>query len=505
MKNVSRYKPIYISLILMTFAGSACNEATFTGNNPSRAQDEATADVFCEFTPARLNVGEKANLNVRFQGPRPAQIFQSVSNNGRTDETELVLTGGELAPQEFSAAASGRIEVALRLQASDTEPVATCVAEVEAPQPQTLACSIAPDVLEIGNKATVNIETSGVIGSVFQTLSYRGEKKVSELVRDGAEYIAKNGSKNSIDVDTEGSVQIELRLSPEGEIQATCQASVIAPPVCEDKESIGAHIAFLIDNSNSNAATDCPAATKIGTHSNVGLYECGEKTNRERAVEAAFGLLQSIHEKEPDQLDSLSELAIVSFPTKDDFIDGFKRETPWLAVEASNKQVASEALQFARRPYGLTPYGAAFSGATELFSGLEASGKAQVAVLVTDGEPTDKDPNGVMARAKALRDQGVKVITVFVTGEETRGSRRTAHTDMMRGIDASSVNADKGHWYTDAYENFAAYTAALTGDATNDGLVERISDEIVEVENSDALTAVFQNIIKTRVIRCEDR
>src|SRR5690606_14360241 len=98
----------------------------------------------------------------------------------------------------------------------------------------------------------------------------------------------KDGNANRIKAAQEGAYAVTVAASSavEGKTfkTATCSfaAKKVVPPAptCDDTEkSIGGHLAFLIDNSNSNAATDCPEKTRIGTHAGTDIYECGAQTN----------------------------------------------------------------------------------------------------------------------------------------------------------------------------------------------------------------------------------
>jgi hypothetical protein len=260
----------------------------------------------------------------------------------------------------------------------------------------------------------------------------------------------------------------------------------------------------VIDNSNSNAATDCPASKKTGTFNGVDVYECGGETNREKAVMSAYDLLTNIATKEPGNKLAVSRIAIASFPTVENYVDGWAVRSNFVNASSGNRAAVKSAMAFARKPWGLTPYGSAMSAATQIFGAAASDKRAKVAVLVTDGEPTDRDPPRVAKLAADLRASGVQVITVFVTSGEVRAARISKHTQMMQGIDDASVQQGAGHWYkTTQYASFSAYMAALVGGGSEPGLVARVSNKVVEVQDSTALRAAFLKIIKTQAIGCE--
>src|SRR5690606_38149690 len=108
---------------------------------------------------------------------------------------------------------------------------------------------------------------------------------------------------------------------------------------------------------------------------------------------------------------------------------------------------------------------------SELFTGLQTE-RNKVAVLVTDGEPTDHDPASVSSKAKALRDQGVEVITVLVNSGEDRQQRAVKHTQMMAGLNDSSIEKGEGNWFTSNFANFADYMSSLIGGSDKRSLAE---------------------------------
>ncbi len=288
--------------------------------------------------------------------------------------------------------------------------------------------------------------------------------------------------------------------NPSNPTNPTTQATPTTP-CSPTQQSIGAELAFLVDNSNSNAATDCPAPTKIGRVGGVDLYECKGETNREKAVLAAYDLLSAVARNEPGNAKAKSDLAIASFPTSSDYVNGHQIQAGgWLDASTAARADVASAMLFARKPSGLTPYGAALEGGSALFAQAASDGRAKVAVLVTDGEPTDQDPGGVVAKAEALKQAGVTIITVFVTNSEARASREAKHTEMLRKI----VESTNGGWYDHGeFPSFADYMTALLGSQSKKSLIAQISAQIVEVDNSAALKDAFLSIIKTQVIACE--
>jgi hypothetical protein len=293
-------------------------------------------------------------------------------------------------------------------------------------------------------------------------------------------------------------------------------------PICADgKKSIGAHVAFIVDNSNSNSATDCPNPKQIGTFNGANTYQCQGETNREKAVMSSFDILGSVAAREPGNAEATSTVSVASFPTQQSYTDGWKIQTNgWLnAAGAADRQSLAQSMAFSRTPFGLTPYGSGLSAATELFSGVTSDAKAKILVFVTDGEPTDRDPLGVVNQAATIKSADVEIITVFITGSDTRAQRKANHAAMLRRFNDASISDGNGPWYTNNISSFDEYIELINGTTQVSDLVSQMSTKsdlncveqggqkcdrlIVEVSDSGSLRSVLETIIKTRAIKCE--
>ncbi len=385
-----------------------------------------------------------------------------------------------------------------------------------------LSCKISPDTVAAGETALITVDALDYQGELFQKIKApSGDTEVKLLFKDGA-YVRADGAANSIVTDKDGTYTVELRKSASAESMSSTCLLTVKPSICEkEQKTIGADIAFIIDNSNSNAVTDCPEAKDAGMFKGVVVYECMAQTNRELAVKAAFDLLSGIAEKESGNAMAKSMLSIASFPSKENYVTGWTDQSKgWIETNSTNKDQLTSVMAFARKPGGLTPYLAAMTGAENAFAKTSADGRAKVAVLVTDGEPTDSDPSAVEAKATALRAQGVKVITIYVTGSESRATRINDHTDMMRNINNTRINQTGKNWFAATYVSFTDYVTALVGNGTKPGIVTKISAqtddackdsnvgvcarEVYEVQKSEALKDVFLHVIKTQAIGCEE-
>ena len=152
--------------------------------------------------------------------------------------------------------------------------------------------------------------------------------------------------------------------APAPEVKADCQ---------ENQNVVGVDLAFIIDNSGSNRHTDCPSPQRVGNHSTGNpIYQCNGATNREKAVVDGYNALTAIAD---GQASSDSEMAIVSFPSMNDIFGGADTQTQnWVRVSDNDANGITQAMQFSRRPIGMTPYGPGLSQAARMFDQVEQSG-----------------------------------------------------------------------------------------------------------------------------------
>lgn len=463
-------KPVFLSSILLTLLGVSCAEASFSGGAASRSDSPSSTapggngKITCSAEPSTAKVGDTVAIKIDarefrgalFQKVGPAEAFSEGGPGGSESTLSATESGVTLAdgsPNWMTDVKEGTTRIEVRFAQSSALADGSCTfTATKDGQPPTKPVDPVPT-------PTPEPRTPG-----------QPEPRPGEPTTD-------TGSTHSTNPNIPGT------------------------PCTPGQESIGSQIAFLIDNSNSNSATDCPSASKTGSFNNTDLYSCGGTTNREKAVLAAFDLLAKIAADEPSHGLAISDLAIASFPTRGDYVAGWKQESAgWIKTDAAGRGLIQKSLSFARNPIGMTPYGSALAAATELFQEApEAAGRTRVAVLVTDGEPTDRDPSNVQAQANALRAQGVQVITL--TYNATHASREAEHQTMMRRIDGSQA---PGHWYASRYAKFSDYMQALIGIDGKGGLVETISSsgKATEVQNSAALKDAFLKIIKTQAISC---
>jgi von Willebrand factor type A domain len=290
-------------------------------------------------------------------------------------------------------------------------------------------------------------------------------------------------------------------------------------PICTDaQKAIGANIVFLVDNSNSNAKSDCPGA--VTTPQNVST--CAGETNREKSLLAAFDLLADVSTKDTSP-SAASNISIVEFPST----SGTSKVATngWISSRpaADSRATIKAASAFTRNPVGATPYGAAISAASTLFASSANDARSRVAVLITDGEPTDRDPIAVASSAAELRKAGVEVITVYIANDQGRTQRQAEHETMLRDWDSRWLaNSPSAHYYVDSanlIKNLDDYLSYIfgkngkvsLGDAVTSAVVPSCVDAPgsvcqrwkVEIPDSAGLENVVKQIIRTRAIKCQ--
>ena len=445
--------------------------------------------------------------------------------------------------------------------------------ERTAPSESALTCTVTPASVVKGGKVTVQV-TGTLAPSLWRSWRAGSDvvNQVKLTKASSGSYAPEGAASDELTTDRVGSQTVELRVGEQQDVQgkaadATCDFAVTAPsgdaqaspsptppaspatpstpaspapatppsapatppsapatpatpatppstpasPCSPSQQSIGAQIAFLVDNSNSNAATDCAAATAAGQFNGVNLYRCGSATNREAAVLAAYDLLAQIATNEPSNPLAKSAVAIASFPTSQNYVTGWAQQTSgFVAVDAQGRATIENSMKFSRSPMGLTPFGAAFTAASQIFGSAANDARAKVAVLVTDGEPTDQDPGQVKAQADALKAAGVQVIVV--TYNATHASRTADALRDLTNLESTSVNGGRGHWYGSRYSSFDAYVQALIGvDAKGQAvstptLAQAVSSsgQLVEATNAANLKATFTNLIRSQAVSCQN-
>lgn len=272
------------------------------------------------------------------------------------------------------------------------------------------------------------------------------------------------------------------------------------PPVAPrcSEVNIGAQLAFLIDNSSSNESTDCPSPRATGRVKPGGaaIFACDGETNREKAVLAAYDLLVEVSGADKANALATSSLGVISFPIGDNA--GFTEQQTWTKTTLEQRASLPSAMRFARAPYGKTPYGEALNGAERLFASASSDERQKVAILVTDGFPTDANPARVLQQAEKLRAAGVNVVTISVTGPETRTQRQEEHRAMLAGFNRANLAAVGRSWYDNSeYQSFDSYLDAILS------LGQQVAQgQVIEVDDVTALAETVIGVIG-KELKCQ--
>lgn len=296
-------------------------------------------------------------------------------------------------------------------------------------------------------------------------------------------------------------------------------------PKCTPTEKrTGTKMVIVVDNSNSNAETDCPGAIKTGEFNGSSLYKCTLETNREKAALAVYDLLKGVAESDAANPLAKSQLAVTSFPTQADYVSGSKIEKSFMDTTQDKRSEFQTSLQFTRSPYGMTPYGSAMASLEQVFKSTPDDQRSKVALFVTDGEATDRNPGLAAAQAEALMAGGIEIFTVYYPAKDSRLARAEKHRVMMKGIDDQYFATSGQHWYDEnKFSDFTAYIDSIVGRATGGGDPEpstllKISSKVdracadgvtlcdrksYEVVDAQGLTQALQQIVKREVIGCE--
>lgn len=275
------------------------------------------------------------------------------------------------------------------------------------------------------------------------------------------------------------------------------ETSVITDPKCSLQENVlrGAHILLLVDNSTSMQQTDCPSLRD---------GQCGGKTAREQTVMDIVQSLQNIENSSKDKDISRSSIAIAQF-TVDQAGDAaqYARDlmlNPTWATQVNNNALQRQIQRF-KQPYGDTPYRNAVQLAQQLRDRVKSSlaandTKPVIAVMITDGEPTDRNPAKVRDLASAFKASGVKWYSVMVNPATDRQQRLAVHHDIMLGYQRSHGPSYGGNWFDTNYSAFEAYWTDLIA------LPGQVADKEIQVPSAALMSPAIMNEVISKEIVC---
>ena len=249
----------------------------------------------------------------------------------------------------------------------------------------------------------------------------------------------------------------------------------------------GANFIFLIDNSGSMAETDCSNPNANGI--------CSEATEREKAILASFDRLVEIAEQsgKPEETKSVFTIAKFSPDVRLGKITDISQPVyAKFETIASERARLAETLKFTREPKGDTPFEIAVQY-TKRFLDEQQNQKRNVAVLLTDGEPTDTNPDATLKNAGQLP---LDRFTIRInTKGESINERYTSHKSRIERYYTNDQNS-----WTSNYEDIESYMNDLMSLATN------FSQSMpIDIQSAKGLeTAIFDEVIKTTINPCDD-
>ncbi len=506
-----------------------------TSNFQESQAAELDAEVSCKVDFDTYSVGNRIKITLTAAGHVTRNLVQTTvindealegsvtwikEENGQDDVSIFAIEGGEAI---FTVEKAGSHSLQFRFpEVENIEATCDFVVESE-PIDREFSCSVKPPSMRSGILAEVIVKAEGYNGMLKQTVKGK-ETPSTELKRQEDDWVRSNGDPNILVVYTPG--DYEVHLEKDNGDQTKCDFTVKeASLTCDEGEAaIGANIAFMIDNSGSTADTDCTDRKDLNPDDPDGFhYTCSQdeddKTNREKAVVEAYKVLKEFAENAVIKDNADSQIAITKFSLdketdeNDEALQRNPREGSkgWFETSADDIKAVEDIMNFTYFPYGNTPYNSAMTAAADVFGTVETESiKNQMAILVTDAEPTDQDPSLAKAKADELKSKGIKVVTVYIQSEADRDKRLSVHKKTLLEWDAKFLKEKDRHYYDQkSYDDFDSYFADIKGLAEEvaskvDPLCEENCKKlIVEGATMEGLTEVLTGIVKTHAIKCQ--
>lgn len=263
---------------------------------------------------------------------------------------------------------------------------------------------------------------------------------------------------------------------------------------CEpSRQYTGADFLFLIDNSGSMLDTDCIQNTTSGQRN-----LCSEPTFREEAILKAFRDLREIttlaREQGADVMAATSTMRVAKFTPrhKGESIQNMQDTLLFDISTASGSEAElAEKLAFTRSPVGDTPYANALNLALQWAEDLQDQTKTKKIILISDGLPTDRDPQQVMELA---HEWMLPITTLLIDQERQPTSEQLAqHHDFM----LKHYGPD---WPSPAYQgDFEAYFEDLSQ------IQSAVSDQMISLAQAEELPAeIYRQVLSVTDTCLED-
>jgi hypothetical protein len=525
------------------FLSPSCSKVKFANDGRIAALEPNPIDIRCEVAAETFTGLNAITLSVSaLESVEPDSLYQKTifndaakegriqwkkegaANNGRV--TYVLAEGGT---SSFTPDAFGKysLEFSLLEDASGDSP--SCDFVVVPPQEATeLSCSVDPASVRVGTSPEIKINAGDYNGTLRQEIFPSGSTtdaiSVSTLVNQDGVWKRSDGQNNGVLIFNPGVYRIDL--TAENNKKTSCELTVAAAgDVCsDDTKPVGTHVAFMIDNSGSNGATDCYMRKDIDKY----RYECSGPTKRERAVYAVYDYLKAFAAQNTGgdteaKARAASKMAITKFPL-DPKIEGdqaFQRNPQsesgdgWFNTSINQQDALTAVMSFTRKVYGSTPYYEAITGAKTVFASLKDAdaSKTKIAILISDAEPTDANPELVVKLADELKKNGVTLITVKLTEASGFGVRLQEHKSMIKEWDDGSPYYPRDI-YGEAPQGFDKYFEAvisLPEDVASPkdpfcGADDEGCDKtklVLPFANIDTLGETLKNIVKIHGVKCQ--
>ncbi len=245
-----------------------------------------------------------------------------------------------------------------------------------------------------------------------------------------------------------------------------------------------ARIAFVVDNSGSNNSTPGELQTPGPGELYTGTDAIRNTPTAERDTGSGYtnrqlALFTLINEMTSQNQSAKSkhadwpgiDVGIASFPLSEadlintKHISGDSLSLPEkmtnLNTLITNESTLSdlwELLKFTHFPEGMTPYHTALRNGKELLESgnSENDGRKRVIVLITDGLPTDQNPQSIIDLRKSMGDTEVHLVSVYKTLTPEEENASEAKSTLQDLYNNPSFNWGKEH-----FDDFEAYWSAL--------------------------------------------
>ncbi len=384
-----------------------------------------------------------------------------------------------------------------------------------------LSCSVFPETIKPNETIKIAVTANPLFtGRIIQNIKKSGNslKAIEGEYKKDIGFVRADQKANEESISESGEYLVELSIKDNSDPAnvATCKFNVTAlptppPPACQNQEILlGAKVVFMIDNSSSNAYTDCPNRQTMQAVSGSQVFQCNAAPKRYTAV---LDAVADIYEKSKvTSKENPSSVASIVFPNTRNL------NVQWTNIDENSKNKMAQELGVLKTPYGLTPFEEGIANAEKLFSQIQSSTaqeSAKLLIVVTDGFPTDRNPVGTLNRAEALKKSGVEIVSIPIG---TKSLERQAYVnDIIQFSTRIAMQGQTSWWSDDSLKLFGNDRDSLNKyidfsigslDQKSPSLLEKMSSRVEKVCDGDAnaancnLSSIFKEIIRKKMISC---